>query len=176
MSSCHRACAHSVPSAPAVSARGTSEIADSLLGESSRLRCAGALVDGARGEFSSPLPMSLWVAAPAMHHVPEFLRLLQREDAHAIQPQLRRLEVRHDEDPALADVNELEAAEGHLRHGRPGPWPPQHQVCAAVGVLDGGVHGATAMPFQREVRQGCAHARRHAALIASEPWNFVVAR
>jgi hypothetical protein len=42
-----------------------------------------------------------------MHHVPEILRVLQREEAHAIHRQLRRLEVRHDEDPAFADVNEL---------------------------------------------------------------------
>ena len=46
----------------------------------------------------------------AMYHVPEILRVLQREEAHAIDRQLRRLEIRHDEDPAFADVNELEAA------------------------------------------------------------------
>ena len=101
-----------------------------------------------------------------MHHVPENLRVLQREEAHAIHCQLRRLEVRHDEDPAFADVNELEATEEHFGHGRPGCRLPQHQACAATGLLDGGVHGGAALPFQREVRQARAHARGHAV-----PWR-----
>jgi len=100
----------------------------------------------------------------AMYHVPEILRVLQREEAHAIDRQLRRLEIRHDEDPAFADVNELEAAEKHFDHGRPGCRLPQHQACAATGLLDGGMHGGAEIPFQREVRQARAHARGHALL------------
>ena len=99
-----------------------------------------------------------------MYHVPEILRVLQREEAHAIDRQLRRLEIRHDEDPAFADVNELEAAEKHFDHGRPGCRLPQHQACAATGLLDGGMHGGAEIPFQREVRQARAHARGHALL------------
>jgi len=59
-----------------------------------------------RMQFAAP-DVSVSRRARAMHHVPGILRVLQREEAHAIHRQLRRLEVRHDEDPAFADVNEL---------------------------------------------------------------------
>jgi hypothetical protein len=86
-----------------------------------------------RLQFAAP-DVSVYRRARAMHHVPEILGVLQRKEAHVDHRQLRRLEsVRHDEDPAFADVNELEAAEWNVGHGRPRPHLPQHQVTGMRG-------------------------------------------